>query len=272
MEAIKSLISEYASLHLSDVINYDRFNQFFFVYHSCGIAGSTLTGTETRVLLEYGITPKGKPLEHSLMAKDHYESLLFVLNARASNLPISIDLIQSINAKVMRHTGFIYSTNLGEVDTSKGCFRKDDVGIGDTHFANFEKVEQNISDLVSTLNKGIVSSKTIEERLHLSFLAHLKLVNIHPFYDGNGRTGRLLMNYLQALFELPLAIVYQEDKVDYYAALQQARIQENDSIFIAFMNEQYKKFLRSEIQQFRKDMSADVLKNDRRNNGSSLLF
>ena len=50
---------------------------------------------------------------------------------------------------------------------------------------------------------------TVEEKLQLSFSTHFDLVSIHPFYDGNGRTSRLLMNFIQQYFHLPLAIVYK---------------------------------------------------------------
>jgi Fic family protein len=64
MEDIKKIVEEYQSLNLHDVIDYDKFNQYAIVHHSSSIEGSTLTENETRLLLEEGVTPKGKPLEH----------------------------------------------------------------------------------------------------------------------------------------------------------------------------------------------------------------
>ncbi len=63
MEDIKKIVDEYQSLNLHAVIDYDKFNQYAIVHHSSSIEGSTLTENETRLLLEEGITPKGKPLE-----------------------------------------------------------------------------------------------------------------------------------------------------------------------------------------------------------------
>ncbi|MEO6328537.1 MAG: Fic family protein [Ginsengibacter sp.] len=52
------------------------------------------------------------------------------------------------------------------------------------------------------------------EELNTSIDAHFDLVTLHPFYDGNGRTSRLLMNYLQLQANLPMAIVFKEDKAE----------------------------------------------------------
>ena len=81
MEQIVKIIADYQSFNLHDVIDHDRFNQYAIVHHSSSIEGSTLTENETRLLLEEDVTPKGKPLQHSLMVKDHYDALLFVLDA-----------------------------------------------------------------------------------------------------------------------------------------------------------------------------------------------
>ncbi|WP_315813978.1 hypothetical protein [Paraflavitalea speifideaquila] len=121
---LDSLISQYKSFNLHEVLDYDRFNQYLIIHHSTSIEGSTLTEVETRLLLEEDITPKGKPLMHSLMVKDHYEALKFVLKSAQKKQVITVEFIQQINARVMRNTGSVYNTVLGEVDASRGMFRK----------------------------------------------------------------------------------------------------------------------------------------------------
>ena len=76
------------------------------------------------------------------------------------------------------------------------------------------------------------------------------IVTIHPFYNGNGRTSRLLMNYLQAYFNLPMSIVFLNHKIEYYHALVATRTTENIELFRTFMHAQYVKFLQSEIDKF----------------------
>ncbi len=274
MEDISKIIAEYKSLNLHQVIDYDKFSQYAIVHHSSSIEGSTLTENETRLLLEEGITPKGKPLEHSLMVKDHFEALQFVLESAKRKIPITAPFIQQINAKVLRHTGALYNTVFGEIDVSKVMFRKGNVSAGGSYFINDDKVEPYTKKLADNLNGDLASVESILEQLILSFTAHFDLVSIHPFYDGNGRTSRLLMNYIQSYYQLPLSIVFKEDKVDYFTALQESRKQEGMNIFTEFMFSQYSKFLTNEMQQFRKDISKDIPigKQNNKGKGYSLFF
>ncbi|MBA4258902.1 MAG: Fic family protein [Chitinophaga sp.] len=274
MEKLIPIITKYKSLDLQNVIDHDRFNQYAIVHHSSGIEGSTLTETETRLLLEEGTTPKGKPLAHSLMVKDHFDALQFILNAANEQRKVDIEFIQTINSKVMKSTGSVYQTLFGEIDASKGAFRKGNVSAGGSYFVNFDKVVDYTERLVVRLNEQMKIANTIPEQLRLSFVAHFDLVSIHPFYDGNGRTSRLLMNFIQAYFKLPLAIVYQEDKKDYYDALVASRKAENTIAFEAFMEDQYRKFLTLEMEQFEKDMSKDLPQNKKQwpGSGFSIFF
>jgi Fic family protein len=274
VKELLDIIAKYKSLNLDQVIDHDRFNQYAIVHHSSGIEGSTLTENETRLLLEEGITPKGKPLEHSLMVKDHYQALLFVLEAaRQKKLP-DLAFIQSVNAKVMHHTGSVYQTVFGEIDATKGPFRKGNVSAGGSYFVSFDKVPDYTQRLVTNLSAQLQQAATLPAQLQLSFVTHFDLVSIHPFYDGNGRTSRLLMNFIQAYFELPLSIVYKEDKKEYFDALVVSRQTENTAPFEDFMASQYLKFLSHEISQYEKDMARELLpeKKQKPGKGLSLFF
>jgi Fic family protein len=274
VKKVLDLIAKYNALNLHDVIDHDRFNQYAIVHHSSGIEGSTLTENETRLLLEEGVTPKGKPLEHSLMVKDHYQALQFVLEAaRQRKLPDQ-QFIQALNAKVMHHTGSVYQTVFGEIDASKGVFRKGNVSAGGSYFISFDKVPDYTKRLADNLCEQLQMVDTVPAQLRLSFVAHFDLVSIHPFYDGNGRTSRLLMNFIQAYFGLPLSIVYQEDKKEYFDALVASRQEENTKPFEEFMESQYQKFLSLEIKQYQKDMGRDLLpkKRQRPGKGMSMFF
>jgi len=276
MNEIVKLVTDYQSLNLHQIIDYDRFIHYAIVHHSSSIEGSTLTENETRLLLEEAITPGGKPLEHSLMVKDLYDALLFVLDAAGNKQKLDIAFIQAINSKLMRSTGSLYQTVLGEIDASKGLFRKGNVSAGGNYFVNFEKVETYTAEFAKSLQENLLKAETITDQLKLAFSAHFDLVSIHPFYDGNGRTSRLIMNYIQAYFQLPLSIVYKEDKSDYFTALQEARKQEKIDPFYNFMLMQYQKFLLHEMNQFKLDMnkSLDLNKKNKKGNdaGFSLFF
>lgn len=274
VKELLDIITAYKSLNLDQVIDYNRYHEYAIVHHSSGIEGSTLTENETRLLLEEGITPKGKPLEHSLMVKDHHQALLFVLDAAHKKQLPDITFIQSVNAKVMHHTGSVYQTVFGEIDATKGFFRKGNVSAGGSYFISFDKVPDYTLRLADNLCNQLQKVNTVEEQLRLSFLVHFDLVSIHPFYYGNGRTSRLLMNFVQAYFNLPLGIVYQEDRKEYFDALVASRKDENTKAFEDFMAGQYQKFLTLEMEQYNKDMSRELppQKKQRPGKGMSLFF
>ena len=263
---IISLIEKFNSLQLSKNIDFDKFNEYAITHHSTTIEGSTLTETETRLLLDEGITPKGKPLIHSLMVIDHYNALLFIIQSAKENKTITTEFIQQINARVMKQTGTVYQTVFGELESSKGVFRKGNVSAGNSYFVNFDKVEMLVKKLCEAIDNKRKSAKTIEEKIDCCFDTHFDLVSIHPFYDGNGRTSRLLMNYLQLLFHLPMAIVFKEDKTEYFDALIQTRKEKDLKIFREFMYLQYEKYLEIEIGK------AQDLINNKKDTGSNYSF
>ena len=267
MTSLISYIEQYKALELSKVVDYEKFNSYAITAHSTQIEGSTLTQEETSLLIDEGITPKGKPLEHSLMVTDHDRALQLALNHGTEKSSISTHLIQEINSVVMKSTGQVYRTALGDVDASKGELRKGQVFVGSRYFPSYEKVKRLLNELTQSIDEKIksVSADDTLRQLELSFSSHFNLVSIHPFYDGNGRTSRLLMNLLQKRFDLPLAIVYKEDKLEYYQALEDSRNSESIAPFDSFMKGQYLKFLRTEIDLYKSQISKD-------NSGSRIRF
>jgi Fic family protein len=266
MDLLK-LISEYKSLNLSQVIDFDKFNMYAIVHHSTTIEGSTLTEIETQLLLDENLTPKGKPLDHSLMVRDHYNALKFVLEAAAKKEPATVEFIQQINAFVMKSTGVIYETVFGQLDSTQGVFRKGSVRAGNSYFPSYDKVPAMMQKLTDQIKGDLNKSSSPLDDLNLSFDAHFGLVSIHPFYDGNGRTSRLLMNYIQQLRNLPLGIVFKEDKQDYFEALVKTREHEDISIFRAFMAQQYHKHLTAEINRYKEGLNPP-----KKGKGYSFIF
>lgn len=269
-QKIHDILKTYRSLELDKVIDFNKFNGYAIVHHSSAIEGSTLTENETRLLLEEDVTPKGKPLQHSLMVKDHYWALIYVLKIAEKKETLTIELVQNINLRVMKNTGSLYNTVFGEIDATKGEFRKGNVSAGGTYFVNYDKVIPYTKELVANLNNKMSGLQTLEEKLELSFAAHFDLVSIHPFYDGNGRTSRLLMNYLQAIYQLPLSIVFKEDKADYFTALQTSRKEKSMTAFFKFMYNQYEKQLEGEIVSYNSSMTQELKQNKR--SGFSMFF
>jgi Fic family protein len=244
------LLHKYNALGIDEVIDHEKFNHISIVHHSTKIEGCTLTDVETQVLLTDGLTPKGKPLHDSLMVTDHLKALEFIIREANHKRPVTSSFIQEINSLVVRNTARIYNTIFGTIDAGSGAFRKGNVTAGSSYFPNYDKVESLTTELVSAITKSMQQPMTVIEQLDLSFVTHFNLVSIHPFYDGNGRTSRLLMNYIQAYYGLPLGIVHNQAKAEYIQALIDTREQDDIKIFKAFMSNEYTKLLSAEIQKF----------------------
>ncbi len=247
IQEVNDLAIQY--LQLTDgLVNQDKSTHYAITYHSTAIEGSTLTEKQTVNLLEFGQTAGNKPIEHHLMVLDHNLALDFILKAANAPQPITVGFIQTIGALVKKSTGAIVNTIMGTYDTSKGDLRLSGVMAGNRLFPDYKKVAALLESLCKYANKEMTSISTFEEICNLAFKFHYDLASIHPFGDGNGRTARLLMNYIQHRFKLPLSIVYKQDKVKYITALENARIKDDITIFYNFMYDQYAKFLKSEIE------------------------
>lgn len=234
----------------AELVDFDKFNRIAMTFHSTAIEGSTLTPAETEVLLDKALTPKGKPVVHQNMVLDHHKALALTLELAQKKTPISVSLIQQIAAAVMQSTGATHNTPLGTYDVSKGDLRLNNVRAGEQYFVNYDKVPFLVEKLATHLQSHVLQVKSLTDSLRLSFEAHFELVSIHPFGDGNGRTSRLLMNFIQHIHKLPLGFVFYEDRTEYIAALMQSRNEKSLLAFEEFMASQYLKHLRGEIEKF----------------------
>lgn len=259
-DKLKILRDNYINLGFIETLDYEKFCMFSIVYNSTNIEGCSLTESETRVLLDNNLTAKGKSLNDHLMVKDHYDAFIFIKNEAVKKRKLSIDFIKEINAYVMHSTGGLVNTILGNYDTSKGDLRLSQVFAGIKYFPDFSKVPELLHSFVKDVNEKIDDVKN-DEILKLAADLHYNFVNIHPFGDGNGRTARLLMNYLQLYHNEPLIKIFTEDRGEYIDALNETEEKEESSIFRNFICKQQIKFYEEEIQKFGKVKS-----------GLSLLF
>lgn len=259
MNELDKLLEPHHQLGIQDAVNYAEFNKIFITTHSTRIEGSTLSFEEAIELIQKGNTPAGKNINCSLEVLDHHNALNFILLEAEKGTKLSVEFIQEIASKVMTRTGEIYQNALGKVDVSKGEFRNTSVRAGSTSFMNFQKVPLAMENLVKELNDYFPKQETAEEKLAFSFYAHYELVNIHPFLDGNGRTSRLLMNFIQKKYDLPLGIIFSEDKPLYYKALNSVKETENFDIYNDFMFFHYEKYLSQEIEkEFQKEEEKQI--------------
>lgn len=242
---------QYLELNLQNVIDYEKFCMISIVWHSTKIEGCYLTETETKVLIENDITAAGKPLKDHLMIKDHFSAFQFIKEQAKGKRKLSVDFIKEIGALVMKNTGGFTKTVLGNFDTSKGDIRLAQVYVDKKYFPDYKKVPTLLEQLCKSVNERIDTVKE-EEIIKLSADIHYNFVNIHPFGDGNGRTARLLMNYIQLYHNEPLIKIFTEDRAEYIDALNQTEEQENLDIFREFIINQELKFLKAEIEKYKK--------------------
>lgn len=223
-----------------------QLSQVMVSAHSTMIEGSRVTVLEAFDFL-LGAAPTlgpGKPLAGYDMLGDHARALdLALQRADARQLP-GPALLRELAAAVMQSTGRPTNTALGTVDPTQGDLRRGNVFIvGASSFPNAQKVPALVAALSGELRERMPVATTLREQLELAFEAHQRLVSIHPFNDGNGRTSRLLMNYVQRYYGQPLTIVFREDRQAYFAALEQSRVAENLTVFFDFMRDQHGKSL-----------------------------
>ncbi len=240
---------QYLKLDLQNALDYEKFCTISIVWHSTKIEGCSLTETDTKVLLEKDITAAGKPLRDHLMIKDHYTAFQFIKKQARQKEKITPEFIQQIGSLGMKHTGAITNTVLGTFDSSKGDLRLTQVYVDKKYFPDYKKVPELLNQLCQSVNERLEAVKK-EDILKLASDLHYNFVNMHPFADGNGRTARLLMNYIQLYHDEPLIKIFSENRTEYIDALNETENKEDINIFREFIGKQQLKFLHAEIDKY----------------------
>ena len=227
---IEEALKAYSASGVEDQVDYQKFYLYSIVTHSTAIEGSTVTEIENQLLFDEGIAAKGRSLTEQMMNVDLKDAYLYAFRIASENPTYTPQLLQQLSALVMRRTGSEYSTIAGHFDSSKGEFRLCNVsaGIGGRSYLAYNKVPRAVDDFCSWLNEEIANADraNIAVCYRLSFEAHFRLVTVHPWVDGNGRTTRLVMNMIQRQLGLVPSIVRKEDKGEYIQSLVDSR--END--------------------------------------------
>ena len=186
-----------------------------FTYNSNAIEGNTLTLKETAMALE-GMTIDQKPLKDHLEAVGHRDAFLYVQDIAQKDVPLSESVIKNIHALVLMNR-----------PDDKGVYRRIPVRIMGAYTEPVQPymIEPKMTELISK-NEGREQSMHIIERIARF---HLEFEGIHPFIDGNGRTGRLLMNLDLIRNGFPPINVKFTDRKRYYDAFD-AYYKEDDAM------------------------------------------
>ncbi|MEZ7506033.1 Fic family protein [Flavobacterium sp. Arc2] len=181
-----------------------------WTYNSNSIEGNTMSLRETQMVLQEGITIKGKSLREHFETHNHAKAIDYLFSIVNDDYVLrSIDIL-SLHGLVLRSIE----------DDFAGRLRNGGVRISGANFVppNANKVSDLLDELIDFINTNPLGLNDIE----LAAVFHHKLVWIHPFFDGNGRTVRLAMNLVLMRCGFPPAIILKNDQKKYYEALNQA--------------------------------------------------
>jgi Fic family protein len=208
----KELLDSYRPLPAVLVKNLEDWFRVELTYTSNAIEGNTLTRRETALVVEKGLTVGGKTLVEHLEATNHAHALDWVRQqASRSARKLTEKDVLSIHEIILK----------GIDSPSAGFYRSVPVRISGSTVVlpNPRKVPDLMEAFVTWLQQG--------PDLHpveLAAEAHYRLVTIHPFADGNGRTARLLMNLILLMTGYPTAIIRKLDREAYLGALEKAQL------------------------------------------------
>jgi len=190
-----------------------------WTYNSNAIEGNTLTLSETKVVLENGITIKGKPLKDHLEIINHKEAIEYIEDLVSKNVKLSEYDIKSVHYLILKE---IDSTNAGK-------YRHENVFISGAK--HVPPIYMNVPYEMQKMIEKYQSWKDLHPVVRACFL-HGEFVKIHPFIDGNGRTARLLLNFELIQSGYPPVVIKTENRADYYDALDKAHTTNDYTDFI----------------------------------------
>jgi Fic family protein len=180
-------------------------------YTSNAIEGNTLSRVETALVIEKGLTVAGKTLQEHLEAVSHAQAFDWILTlVNTTRKDITEETILDLHRIILQKMD----------DTNAGRYRTVSVRIAGSSLVmpNAKKVPDLMEDYISWLQKNEAQPLT------LAADAHFKLVSIHPFVDGNGRTARLLMNLILMQAGYPPAIIRKEDRQQYIQSIENGQL------------------------------------------------
>ena len=205
-----------------------------FTYNSNAIEGNTLTLKETAMVLE-GMTVDQKPLKDHLEAVGHRDAFLYVMDIAAKDVPLNESAIKAIHSLVLMNQ-----------PEDKGVYRRIPVRIMGAFTEPVQPylIEPKMTELLAKNEERKAEMSTIERIA----LFHLEFEGVHPFVDGNGRTGRLIMNLELIRHGYPAINVKFADRKRYYNAFD-SFYRDNDSepminLVAEYVSERYDDYFR----------------------------
>ena len=223
---MQSLIQEFDKLsqeyreYISDRFSYEDFkdyNEILFSAHSCAIEGNSFTVDETRTLRERGLgmIPQGKPLVEAFEMLDHFRA--YEEMVRTVEAPLTEDYIKHLHFLLTEHT--IAYRHAGALP---GEYTDHDMCAGDTIFGDHEVLIARVPQLLTQVEQALAGGRWHPMEAAAIFHGHFEW--LHPFRDGNGRIGRLLVNKILLQKQLPMLIITVDQRADYLTCMKKFRM------------------------------------------------
>ncbi len=205
--------------------NYEnRYETFcsLFAYDSTGIEGNTMTFSETSYLLFEGIVPRAKSLREVHEVLNHKKAFDYMLKYKGK---LTKQFILNL------HTLIVANTLREDLVSQIGKYRNVQVFIG----RSVPPKPHEVPKKMGTLLRWYSRNKKILHPIILASYLHTEFEKIHPFVDGNGRVGRLLMNFILRKNKYPMINIPKKRKLKYYEVLQNAQYKENLGAFARYL-------------------------------------
>lgn len=218
IEELKAKLNKYRHLESDKVA---KAFELEYTYESNRIEGNTLTLQETALVVEKGLTISGKSLQEHMEAINHTHAIEFVKELVREKTPFSETILRDIHRLILQSID----------NTNAGYYRTVQVLISGATFVPPQPLL--VPDQMKDFFLWYEAEKNNLHPVILSAEMHERLVTIHPFIDGNGRTSRLLMNLILLQNGYPIAILKgdSESRLQYYKALETAQTENNKEPF-----------------------------------------
>ena len=216
-----------------------------FAYHSGKIENDKITYNDTRDIFEHdGVTAYTGDLRTLFEIRNAKLANELFLTSFGEKRRMEETLVKECQKLLTMNTYDARSWQLGE---RPGEYKKHDYVTGREEIgAAPEDVQEEMAELMDELQDLMQ-----EDALTAAAYFHVKFENIHPFADGNGRTGRLAMNYLLVMLGHPPIVVHEEDRKEYYAALEAWDTKQNLKVMISFLRSQTVKTWRKRVEKLK---------------------
>ena len=222
-------------------------HSILFAYHSGRIENENITYHDTREIFEHdGVTSYTGDLRTLFEIRNARDANELLLTAFNEKYPLDEGLIKQFQRRLTLNT---YDTRRYQLGERPGEYKRHDYVTGREEIgAAPEDVGEEMSELLLELH-GIEARNALTAAAYF----HVKFENIHPFADGNGRAGRLAMNYLLLLLDHPPVIIHEEDRKEYYAALEAWDTQQDLAPMTEFLRAQTVKTWQKQLDRRKKD-------------------